>query len=343
MRCVVEMNWSSGEHGVRGVVAVGGSAGGVEALKQLCAEMPADLPYAVLVALHMPRGTASVLARILDRSGPLTAVAARQGEQLRPGRIHVAVPDHHLLVVDHRVVLSQGPTEDGHRPALNALFRSVALTFGQQAIGVLLSGVLDDGVLGLAAIRKRGGTTVVQDPEDAIFSAMPLHALESGVVDHTVPADGVGRLLTELAAREIEVTPMQPDERMEMENRIAMGSRYAVPTEADGLGPHSGFICPDCNGSLMAVGEANFRCRVGHAWSAEALLHARDDEVDNALWIALRSLQEKSKLSRRLAANVGHGALFERYTQLAEEAEHAAVVLGERLTRPDMGTEDVGA
>lgn len=329
--------------GVCGVVAVGGSAGGVEALRSLCAGLPADLPYAVLVALHMPRGAASVLAQILDRSGPLPAVSARDGDRLQPGRIHVGIPDHHLLVQDRHIVLSHGPTEDGHRPALNALFRSVALAFGQRAVGVLLSGVLDDGVLGLAAIRKCGGTTVVQDPRDAIFSTMPVHALQAGVADHTAKAVDIGPMLAELAARDIVVTMAQPDERMEMENRIAMGPRYAVPTESDGMGPHSGFVCPDCHGSLMALGDVGFRCRVGHAWSAEALLHARDDEVDNALWISVRSLQEKGKLSRRLATTVGSGLLFDRYTRLAEEAEHAAAVLGERLVRPDRGAEGVGA
>lgn len=317
---------------LRGVVAVGGSAGGVEALKQVVSGLPADLPYAVLVALHMPHGAASVLAQILDRSGPLPVIPARHGDPLRAGRIHVAIPDHHLLVDHHHVVLSQGPTEDGHRPALNALFRSVAVGFGPRAVGVLVSGVLDDGVAGLAAIRDRGGATAVQDPDDAIFPTMPLHALESGVVDHRVPAAGVGRLLAELAERDARGTLMEPDHRLELENRIARGPRYATSNETERLGPHSGYTCPDCNGSLMAVSIAGYRCRVGHAWSIEALLKARDDEVETALWIALRSLQEKAKLSRNLASNVGPGSLFDRYTQLADEAEHAATVLGERLT-----------
>jgi two-component system, chemotaxis family, protein-glutamate methylesterase/glutaminase len=325
------------------VVAVGASAGGVEALREMAAGLSADLPCAILVALHMPAGGASVLSRILDRSGPLPAVTARGGEPLTAGRIYVAVPDRHLLVDDHHVVLSEGPTENGHRPAINALFRSVALAFGPQAIGIVLSGVLDDGALGLAAIRARGGVTVVQDPADALFAGMPLNAIQGGVVDHQAPAGDIGALLGRLADRPVEETDMEPDASMELENRIAMGRRFSTAFDGEALGPPSGYSCPDCNGSLMEVQVGNYRCRVGHAWSSDALLSAQDHEIEGALWVALRSLQEKVKLSRKLAANVGSGTLFERYTEMADEAEHACNVLSARLEeayRAPTGTAD---
>ena len=176
------------------VVAVGASAGGVEALTHFAAGLPPNLPYAPLVALHMPAGALSVLARILDRNGPLPARQASDGIPLEAGKIYVSVPNRHLLVHDSRVVLSEGPTENGHRPAINALFRSVALAYGQRAVGVLLSGVLDDGLLGLAAIRSRGGTTIAQSPSDALFPALPQNAIDAGVVDHEVAASEVGGL-----------------------------------------------------------------------------------------------------------------------------------------------------
>ncbi|MDT7735589.1 MAG: two-component system, chemotaxis family, protein-glutamate methylesterase/glutaminase, partial [Mycobacterium sp.] len=163
------------------VVAVGGSAGGVEALTRFAAGLPPDLPYAVLVTLHLPSGAPSVLARILGRNGPLPAEQATDGAPLEPGTIRVAVPDRHLLVDNHRMALSQGPTENGHRPAINSLFRSVAVSIGHRAVSVLLSGVLDDGTLGSAAIRSRGGTTIAQSPNDALFPAMPRTAIEAGV------------------------------------------------------------------------------------------------------------------------------------------------------------------
>jgi two-component system, chemotaxis family, protein-glutamate methylesterase/glutaminase len=313
------------------VVAVGASAGGVEALKEMAAGLPPDLPCAVLVALHMPAGAASALARIIDGCGPLSAVTARDGEPLTNGRIHVAVPDRHLLVDDHQVVLSQGPTENGHRPAINALFRSVALEFGPNAIGVILSGVLDDGVLGLAAIKGRGGVAVVQDPEDALFPGMPLNAIQGGQLDHRVAAADIGALLGRLADRPGGNAAMEPDMGMELENRIAMGKRFSTAFDGEALGPPSGYSCPDCNGSLMEVQVGNYRCRVGHAWTSDALLVAQDQEVETALWVALRSLQEKVKLSRKLASNVGSGPMFDRYTEMADEAEHACSVLSAKL------------
>jgi two-component system, chemotaxis family, protein-glutamate methylesterase/glutaminase len=331
---------------LRGVVAVGASAGGVEALTRLASGLPDNFPYAVLVVLHMPPKAPSVLAKIIDRSGPLPAMNATDGSPLGPGQIHVAVPGRHLLVSDHEVMLSEGPTENGHRPAINALFRSVALNFGPHAIGVLLSGVLDDGVLGAAAIRARGGTTVVQDPRDALFGAMPTNAIEAAVIDHQAPVADIGALLAKLADREIEEWQMERDTSMELEHRIAMGRRFSAAFDttfdSEGLGPHSGYTCPDCNGSLMTVGERHYRCRVGHAWTAEALLSARDDEIDGALWIALRSLQEKAKLSRKMAKNFGPGKLSDRYIDVADEAEHALTILGKRLSEATSGTDERG-
>ena len=318
---------------LRGVVAVGASAGGVEALTDFTANLPADLPYAILVVLHVPANAPSVLAHILDRNGPLPAVTAQGDTPLEPGTINVAVPNRHLLVEDHRIVLSEGPTENGYRPAINALFRSVALTFGPRAVGVLMSGVLDDGVSGLSAIRARGGTTVVQSPEDALFPAMPKNALATGCVDYKAAAKEIGSLLQELAGRELEERDMKPDARMELENLIARAPKYSTEFDGEQLGSPSGYTCPDCNGSLMTVTDKDFRCHVGHAWTADHLLKARDVEVEGALWIALRSLQEKAKLSRRLAGNVGPGGLQRAYTEAADEADRAMDVLSRRLTQ----------
>ncbi|OBF66857.1 protein-glutamate methylesterase [Mycobacterium sp. 852002-51971_SCH5477799-a] len=317
---------------LRGVVAIGASAGGVEALSNVAAGLSPDVPYAYLMVLHVPAGAPSILARIIDRSGPLPAVAAEDGAALEPGRIYVGVPDRHLLVADHHVLLSQGPTENGHRPAINALFRSVALAFGPRAVGVLLSGVLDDGVLGLGAIRSRGGTTIGQSPEDALFPAMPTNAAEAGVVDRQSPAADVGAVLKELSHREIKDFDMERDSGMELENRIAKMSRFATDFDTEKLGAPSGYTCPDCNGSLVSISEGNFRCQVGHAWTAEALLGARDAELEGALWIAVRSLQEKARLARDMAGKAEAGLLFRRYTAIAEESERALHVLSDRLS-----------
>lgn len=308
------------------VVAVGASAGGVEALTRFTAGLPPDLPSAILVVLHMPATAPSVLASILDRHGPLPATQAVDGEPLEPGVIRVAVPNRHLLARTGRIVLSEGPTENGHRPAINALFRSVALAHGQCATSVLPSGVLDDGTLGTAAIKAHGGTTIAQARADALYPDMPSNAIDAGAVDHELAADEVGALLKQLAERRFEEREMKPDVRMELENRIAMARRFSTQFDTEALGPPSGYTCPDCNGALVAVSDGNYRCHVGHAWTTEALLDARDGEVEYAMWMALRSLQEKAKLSHRLAAQVEPGMLQQRYQAAADAAEHALSV-----------------
>lgn len=333
---------TNGQNELRGVVAIGASAGGVEALSNLVAGLSPDLPYAYLVTLHIPAGAPSILAHILDRKGPLPALSAEHDAKLEPARIYVARPDYHLLVDDHRVVLSQGPTENGHRPAINALFRSVALSFGPRAVGVLLSGVLDDGVLGLEAIRSRGGVTIGQSPEDALFPALPTNAQNAGMLDRQIAAADIGAVLKELSQREAQEVDMEPDAAMELENRIAMRSRFSTDFDTQKLGPASGYTCPDCNGSLVSIGEGHFRCHVGHAWTADSLLTARDREVEGALWVALRSLQEKAKLARQLADNVGPGLLRRRYSAMAEETEHALAVLSDRLSAHGPRPTDAG-
>lgn len=188
------------------VVAIGASAGGIAALTAVAAGMPATVPFAVMIVVHMGRGTPSVLARIIDRTGPLPAVAAVDGTVLEAGRIYVAVPNHHLLARHHRAKLSGDPTDSGLRPSIDALFRSVAVDYGPRAIGVLMSGMLDDGVAGLAAIKSHGGLTVVQEPTDAVFPDLPLNAVQAGVADHVVPAKEIGRLLARLADQRIAGT-----------------------------------------------------------------------------------------------------------------------------------------
>lgn len=325
-----------------GLIAVGASAGGVEALTRLVSGLPSDLAQPVVVVLHLPADAPSALARILDRVGPLPATSATHGAELKPGMIYVGVPDRHLLVEDHHILLTEGPTENGHRPAVNALFRSAALAYGPRAVSIVLSGVLDDGVLGSAAIKSRGGVTIAQKPSDALFPAMPANAIAAGTIDHQAPAAEMGTVITSLANRSFQEHEMEPDASMELENRIAKAARFATDFDTEKLGPPSGYICPDCNGSLAVVGEGNYRCRVGHAWTPDALLRARDEEVERALWIALRSLQEKSKLSRRLADKAGAGLIADRYIDLASEAEHAIAVLSERLSAVSESQEDSG-
>jgi two-component system chemotaxis response regulator CheB len=313
----------------RDLVVIGGSAGGLEALLDLVAQLPAALPAAVLVVLHMPAGGTSKLARILDRAGPLPAVLPSDREHLEDGVIYVSTPDRHLMVADGHAVLGVGPSENGHRPAINALFRSAALRAGSSAIGVLLSGALDDGVAGLSAIAEHGGKTVVQSPDEAAVSSMPDNALRQVDVDHVLPAAQIGELLRKLTTEEVDENVNQPDRTLELEDYVARGE----PPPGEGyrhIGAPSGFSCPDCSGSLADLGEDRFRCRVGHAWTSEALLDAHGAELERALWTALRTLDERTNLATKMADS-RQSNVAGRYRRIAEETSEAAEILRKHL------------
>ncbi|MCW6007863.1 chemotaxis protein CheB [Micromonospora sp. CPCC 205371] len=310
------------------VVVIGASAGGVEALQSVMSRLPSDLPAAVLVVLHVPRSAPSALPRILDRAGPLPARAAVDGEPLRMGHVHVAIPDHHLLIIGGRIRLSRGPAENGHRPAIDPLFRSAARVYGPRAVGVILSGARDDGAAGLLSIARTGGTVVIQDPADALHPSMPLAALERVSSDHVVPAAKIGDLLAELAGTGVEYAAPSDPRRLDAE--VAMADSAPLTAEDLDATP-GGYGCPQCGGALFEIEEASvprYRCRIGHAWSPDSLLEEQAIATESALWMALRALEEKSSLGRRMAAG---GA--DRYRVVAEDAEHAARLIRDLIAR----------
>jgi two-component system chemotaxis response regulator CheB len=187
----------------RDIIVVGASAGGVEALQQLAASLPADFPGSLFVSVHFPEHGTSALPQILARAGPLPALHARDGEPITPGKIYIAPPDHHLLLSRHGVRVVHGPKENGNRPAIDPMFRSAAIAFGPRVIGVVMTGNLDDGTSGLAVIKRRGGKAVVQDPDDALFPSMPRSAIEHVGVDCVVPARMMGGALAQLMAEPV--------------------------------------------------------------------------------------------------------------------------------------------
>ncbi|WP_378730777.1 chemotaxis protein CheB [Nocardia brasiliensis] len=322
------------------LIVVGASAGGVEALRDFVTGLESDLPAAVLVVLHLPPGGSSALPAILSRAGTIPAVAAEQRMRLAAGTVYAAVPDHHLLVSDGRVLLSRGPTENGHRPGVDALFRSAALEWGPRAVGVVLSGSLDDGTAGLIVIKSQGGLAVVQDPQEALYRSMPENALTRAPVDVIAPARKIGVAVAEgLRARPVGSIPSQPSGLDRLEVEIDAGvdmdseqvTRWAQP---------SGLICPDCGGALFSLAEATrYRCRVGHAWSAEALLLEQNAEIDKALWTAVRVLEEKRQLADRMRVDAerrGQDLLAARYCEQQSEHAHAGAVLRQLLDRRNL-------
>jgi two-component system, chemotaxis family, protein-glutamate methylesterase/glutaminase len=310
----------------RDIVVVGGSAGSLEALLRLLGGLPLDLAATLFVVVHSAANAHSALGDILDRAGPLRADFARDGSAFAPGRVYVAPPDLHLLLEDGRMLLRRGARENLCRPAIDPLFRSAAIEYGARVIGVLLSGMLYDGAAGLRAIKRCGGIAVVQEPSDALYPDMPRHALQRTEVDYCRSATELASLLVALVGEPADPSPEVPEE-------IRLDARMAAQ---DGSGRQRdqrlerplALGCPECGGALREITDGEllrYRCHVGHAFDGQLLLGAQTEIVERALWTALRALEERAALLRRLAGQERiSDALATRWADLAAEHEDQA-------------------
>jgi two-component system, chemotaxis family, protein-glutamate methylesterase/glutaminase len=290
------------------LIVVGASAGGVHALRTLASGLPADLPCPLLVVLHIGPHP-SVLPQLLSRTGPLPARSAVADERIEPGHIYVAPPDHHMLVSGETILLTRGPKAHHSRPAVDPLFLSAALARGPGAVGVVLTGMLDDGTSGLQAIKRCGGVAVVQDPAQAYAPSMPRSALDNVDVDHCVGLARLPALLAELAAAPLPAAaPACPhDLRHEMALTLNQGDAMM---KLRALGSPSPFVCPECHGGLWALRAERpqrFRCHTGHFYTLRTLQHALSLATDEAMWNALRALQEKQIVLEQMAASADAG------------------------------------
>jgi two-component system, chemotaxis family, protein-glutamate methylesterase/glutaminase len=285
------------------IVAIGASAGGLSALTRLAAALPASIDAAILVVMHLKSDVHSRLAAILDRAGPLDAAFAEDGAPATRGRIHVAPPNRHLLLDGDTLRLSPGPWENGARPSVDTLFRSVAVCCAHRAIGVVLTGYLDDGSAGLRALRRCGGIAVVQDPADAEYPDMPRNALEMAPADHVTTVHDLAPLLTDLIGRPAAAArPVPRDITLEAE---MMARGEGDMDVLDRIGERSVFTCPDCGGVLWQIQDGHadrYRCHVGHSYSAQSFDHALSRDVLRAMETALRTLDERARMIRQLGS-----------------------------------------
>jgi two-component system, chemotaxis family, protein-glutamate methylesterase/glutaminase len=319
------------------VVVAGASAGGVEALVELVRSLPRDFPHPVLVVLHVsPTGT-SVLPAILARSCSLPVASPGNGDALRPGHVYVAPPDNHLVMEDGQLRLSQAPRENGHRPAVDPTMRSAAAAYGAQAIGIVLSGSRDDGTAGLMAIKACGGTAIAQDPDEALYPAMPLSAISHLTVDAVLPvARMVAWILEHGPGNE---GPPKGEATMgdeSQDTRLAAIEGGADPPRT-AVGEGTRYTCPDCGGVLFERHEGNlarFQCSVGHVFSIESLSSAQAEALENALWAAVRSLEDRAALLLRMASRARanqHGRSADMFERQAEEALERAGTIREAI------------
>lgn len=318
------------------IVVIGGSMGSRTALRRLLADLPPELPAAILIATHMPSDGVPYLSEVLSAVSVLPVGPASDGQPLGPGRVYVAVPGRHLLVVDHTIVLGLGPRENMVRPSIDALFRSAALAFGSRVIGVVLSGMLDDGAAGLAAIKGQGELAIVQHPLDAEAADMPRAALEAADVDHVASADALGGLIARLVHTEAPAQLPVPVE-LELEVEIAAGRRLGSDRLREIAEP-APLSCPHCQGVLSGIKDTSplrFRCQIGHAFSADSLVEAQRDGVDQALRVAMRVMEERVELVTRMASDArmqGRSAVAELYEARGREYREYAATLRRAAT-----------
>ncbi|MCA1597774.1 MAG: chemotaxis protein CheB [Chloroflexi bacterium] len=304
------------------IVVVGASLGGVEALVTLVRGLPPALPAAVFVALHS-RDHPSLLPQILRRSGALPVSAAQDGAPIHAGHIYVAPAGHHLLLSRDHMHVVQGPRENGFRPAIDPLFRSAARTCRARVIGVILTGLLDDGTAGLLAVKRYGGVAIVQDPEEALAPQMPRSALAYVAIDHIVRLAALGPLIAALAAEKGEEIAMRTDDAPD----LPVAEDGAVAIVGEDAGTPTPFSCPECTGVLSEVREGTllrFRCQIGHRYSPLSLAVSQRDALDQALAAALTAINERGLALRRLAEDAdarGDGLAARRFAAQARAAE----------------------
>jgi two-component system, chemotaxis family, protein-glutamate methylesterase/glutaminase len=327
----------------RDIVAIGTSAGGVEALIFLAQRLRPDFPATVLVTIHLPSHFRSALDDLLTRAGPLPASFATDGVPLRKGHIYIAPPDRHLLVEEDRVWLGAGPRENNARPAVDPMLRSTAVCCGARSIGVVLTGTLGDGASGLWAVSQCGGITVVQDPQQAAFREMPENALRQVHPDHLVALHQLPALLTSLVHEPAGETRPIP-ERVRHEVAIARNGGSTM-RDMDRIGRRSVLSCPDCHGVMWEIDEGDltrFRCHVGHTYTAELMSLALDEGLRRALATAQRTLEDRLALARKLqqqAADRTQRHLAEDWSRRAHELETELQVIRDAIRR----IEDIAA
>jgi two-component system, chemotaxis family, protein-glutamate methylesterase/glutaminase len=309
------------------IIVIGTSAGGAEALQALVRGLPPELKAAIFIVQHFPPHLPSHLPRLLTRAGPLPAAHARDGEAIQSGRLYVAPPDQHLTLTRGAVRVQRGPKEHGLRPAIDPLFRSAAQAYGPHVVGVILTGLLDDGTAGLVAVKLRGGLAVVQVPNEASYASMPRSALKYLEVDYCLSLTEMAPVLVRLtlaapAPRGRDVMAQDSDRDMELINQD-----IAAAERGHGANRPSGISCPDCGGTVWQFrnGElTHFQCRVGHRYSPESILAQHRDTLERTLWAAVRMLEEQASLARELANLARQSPTSERVEGLESEAQEAA-------------------
>ncbi len=309
----------------RNMIVIGGSMGSFQVFKDILMQLPADLPASVFIVQHTIPTASPLLADLLGQASLLSVKPAENRIPYAPGSVYVAQPDFHLIINKTQMLLSKGPRENGTRPAIDPLFRSAAVTAGPRVIGIVLSGMLDDGCAGLSAIKQCGGICVVQDPEDAPYPDMPRNAIRNAPVDHVSPVAKMGALLNRLARSPLPDPSFTPPPDLVLESSIATNLVDTMDIN-DKLGGPSHLTCPECGGTLWKMKDKamdRYRCHLGHAYSAVTLTSESNTAIDRALLASLRALEERARLYDRFADDQRRKGFEQIGNSYKEEADRA--------------------
>ncbi|HEX9978952.1 MAG TPA: chemotaxis protein CheB [Flavobacterium sp.] len=287
---------------LRNIIVIGASAGGIPALKEVVSGLKAD-DAAVLVVLHLSRNSNSeIIASGLRKHTPLTCVVGSEGMELRKGYLYIAPPEHQMMVKDDTIRINQGPHENRYRPSIDVLFRSAAVNYRNRVVGIILTGMLDDGTSGMWAIKRSGGICIVQDPSEAQFPDMPRSVINKMDVDHLAPVADIPALVNEILDK-----PLPPDKPVPYELKIEADLTERMMSDINQLkaiADQSDFICPDCGGGLWAVKDDpthRYRCHTGHVFNEKLLQDLQDENIEESVWVCIRMLEEKYNLLMLMA------------------------------------------
>jgi two-component system chemotaxis response regulator CheB len=318
------------------IITVGASAGGLNAMSELVAQLPEDINAAVFVVLHLSKvGMGNFVIHRLQKYTTYTCKIAVNEERIKPNHIYVAPPDAHLLMKDHHVVIGQGPSENRWRPSIDVLFRSAAVNYGNHVVGIVLTGYLNDGTSGMLAIKESGGTCIVQDPNEAEYPDMPLSVLETMEVDYCISLARINETIKEVTHK---IQPKQVNARPHVIRETEIAEKSIVNLEAIAeIGEKSLYVCPDCGGGLWTLPEdknTRYRCHVGHSYGEKDLLLRQAESLEATLWVALRMMEERRVLLTRVSerdANKGLSKLGLLHQQRAADLERHIEKLKELL------------
>jgi two-component system chemotaxis response regulator CheB len=320
--------------GTRDIVVIGGSAGSIEATIAILKALPGDFPAAILIVVHTGQDAPNYLANIFAKVSNLPVQYAADHEPIELGRVYVAAPDRHLLIKPGEMRVILGPKENNFRPAIDPLFRTAATTYHGRVIGVVLSGSLDDGTHGLLQIKRAGGVTIVQSPEDALQRQMPESAIDRVNVHHILPAGEIGSLLAKLVSGNGNVSSAVGQDEVDVAEGLVSSIRM------NGMPAPAPFVCPECKGALWEVHDgdaAKYRCHVGHGFATDTLLALQAIEIEQALWSAVRAFDERAALQKRTAerTDIGNPELRRRLLEASREQQRMADVVRRLLVGPD--------